>query len=155
MPHTDRSTIIWLFVMATGLVFATGCSEHTERDGPAQHEASSRPADTHASEPTAPPPLTGGHRLYIDHCAPCHGNTGLGDGAIARYLSTPPRALVREPWRTFSAESDQQERAGMARVIRDGLLDRGMPEFGTTLTEEQVQELIEHILTIRSETDAP
>lgn len=34
-----------------------------------------------------------GRRIYLQHCAACHGLTGKGDGPVARELNTPPTNL--------------------------------------------------------------
>ena len=37
---------------------------------------------------------TDGARLFRQHCASCHGDTGRGDGPVAERLKTPPPALT-------------------------------------------------------------
>jgi mono/diheme cytochrome c family protein len=34
-----------------------------------------------------------GHRYFVRYCASCHGTDGLGDGPVAKSLSTPPANL--------------------------------------------------------------
>ena len=34
-----------------------------------------------------------GHRYFIQYCASCHGQDGLGDGPVAKSLSRPPANL--------------------------------------------------------------
>src|SRR5271155_6106759 len=34
-----------------------------------------------------------GHRYFIQYCASCHGQDGLGDGPVAKSLSMPPANL--------------------------------------------------------------
>ncbi len=34
-----------------------------------------------------------GHRYFLRYCASCHGLDGLGDGPVAKSLSTPPTSL--------------------------------------------------------------
>jgi mono/diheme cytochrome c family protein len=34
-----------------------------------------------------------GRKIYLEHCASCHGLTGEGDGPVARSLTTPPANL--------------------------------------------------------------
>jgi len=37
--------------------------------------------------------VTDGHRYFIQYCASCHGQDGLGDGPVAKSLSMPPANL--------------------------------------------------------------
>ena len=34
-----------------------------------------------------------GHRYFVQYCASCHGQDGLGDGPVAKSLSRPPANL--------------------------------------------------------------
>jgi mono/diheme cytochrome c family protein len=34
-----------------------------------------------------------GHRYFVRYCASCHGQDGLGDGAVAKSLARPPANL--------------------------------------------------------------
>ncbi|PSK80676.1 cytochrome c [Limimaricola soesokkakensis] len=36
-----------------------------------------------------------GRRLFVEHCAVCHGAMGLGDGPATARLTTPPPDLTR------------------------------------------------------------
>lgn len=36
-----------------------------------------------------------GASLFRDHCASCHGVSGRGDGAVAKFLKLPPANLTR------------------------------------------------------------
>jgi cytochrome c peroxidase len=38
---------------------------------------------------------TAGRRLFVEHCAACHGVNGLGDGPVSARLTTPPPDLTR------------------------------------------------------------
>jgi mono/diheme cytochrome c family protein len=41
--------------------------------------------ETSASRPNA----TGGEALYVQHCAMCHGASGMGTGLLGRRMDTP------------------------------------------------------------------
>ena len=74
-----------------------------------------------------------GHRtqaLYEQHCANCHAVDGAG--AIGPQLNDG-RVVERFP------EVDDQ-----IAVITVGRVDLGMPPFGDTLTEEQIQAVAEY-----------
>jgi mono/diheme cytochrome c family protein len=42
-----------------------------------------------------PEPPAGGAALFTTHCAPCHGASGLGDGAYAAEIGVQPADLTR------------------------------------------------------------
>jgi high-affinity iron transporter len=43
--------------------------------------------------PTAPLDTAAGHAMFTSSCASCHGMTGMGDGPLAKSLSTAPPAI--------------------------------------------------------------
>lgn len=69
-------------------------------------------------------------RIYQEYCASCHGQNlqgGLGG------------SLVDGSWR-HGADDDN-----VARVIRDGAVENGMPGFGGVLSEAQTRSLVVYI----------
>jgi mono/diheme cytochrome c family protein len=44
-------------------------------------------------QPT-PNDLAAGKSLYTTNCAPCHGDSGHGDGPVVHLLKTPPKDLI-------------------------------------------------------------
>ena len=54
-----------------------------------------------------------GRKLYLQHCAPCHGASGRGDGPDAAWFAPPPRNL-------FDGVLTQSSTADLVRRIRDG-----------------------------------
>lgn len=54
------------------------------------------PAYASKENPLAPTPenLRRGRRLYEQHCASCHGDTGRGDGPAGEHLEPPPANLA-------------------------------------------------------------
>lgn len=69
-------------------------------------------------------------RVYQEYCASCHGaklDGGLGGN------------LVDDTWK-YGADD-----ASIARVIREGVVDNGMPGFGAVLNDAQVRSLVVYI----------
>mgnify|MGYP003937372069 CR=1 FL=1 len=69
-------------------------------------------------------------RIYQEYCASCHGanlDGGLGGN------------LVDDVWKHGADD------VNIARVIRDGVVDNGMPAFGAALNEAQVRALVVYI----------
>jgi len=89
------------------------------------------PGPSATPEPVEPPPsidLQAGRAIFLDRCAACHGERGLGDGELATQLSNPPAAIgsielgrTAVPLEWFS-------------MITVGNMPRFMPPFGNALT---------------------
>jgi putative copper resistance protein D len=92
-----------------------------------------RPAVTyHASS------IVDGARLYGEHCAPCHGATGAGDGPAGQGLPRRPADL--------NAPHTAQHTAGdLFWWLSHGIPRGGMPGFGERLTEDQRWDLVNFV----------
>lgn len=86
-----------LFIAPTLLFFMCACGQ----------PSSSKPAATDSASVGSAPPsglmLTDVHRtearqLFDSRCAPCHGPTGMGDGAASSTLSPKPRNFHDAEW---------------------------------------------------------
>ena len=72
-----------------------------------------------------------GKDYYNGVCAPCHGNTGEGDGPAARYLKIKPRDFTRAQFKFRSTASGQLPLDDdLFRTITGGLPNTAMPAFG-------------------------
>jgi high-affinity iron transporter len=117
----------------------------TAADAPAKSSAPS------ASAPSGPPADDTGAALYAEHCAACHGASGLGDGALASMLSPPPRGLVDEPWRYLDTTSLETTRASMADLIRKGMPDKAMPGLAGKASDEEILQVVDFVLSLRAD----
>jgi mono/diheme cytochrome c family protein len=85
-----------------------------------------------------------GRSVYQYYCTLCHGPEGKGDGRAARLYTPPPFDLT--------ASLAPREYAEM--IIRKGgePLNRGagMPPWGEQLTDEQINDLLNFLFTIRT-----
>jgi mono/diheme cytochrome c family protein len=85
--------------------------------------------------------LSPGDRLYMDHCAACHGRTGDGLGISTRQLFPAPRSFRDEPIRIVSTISRIASDQDLAKAIREGLGGVSMPAF-PQLSVEQIEKII-------------
>ena len=136
-------------------VAGLGCSRAaTPRSAPAAAGADSAAAESDAaiySATTLPIPELGynareGRALYRHFCLNCHGEEGKGDGFNAYNLDPRPRSLADS---TFQA---QHSDADLLAAIRSGGgavgLSTGMPPWGRTLNERQLQNVVEYLRTM-------
>ena len=80
----------------------------------------------------------GAEKNFNRLCVDCHGPGGLGDGPEAKVFDLPtPDFTAREFWNNI----DEQQ---MIIAVRDGK-GNDMPDFGGSLTYEQILALIHHI----------
>ncbi len=78
------------------------------------------------------PSASQGISVYAESCAPCHGETGKGDGPSASGLPNPPTAFTdAEPLRALSPQA-------IFDVIKNGRLERGMPPWKNRLSDEAI-----------------
>jgi len=77
------------------------------------------------------------------YCTLCHGKNGQGDGRAARLHDPKPSNLTKS---IFPPEY-------IAMIIRKGSeamgRSKGMPPWGEQLTEEQIHDIVNHVISIR------
>jgi mono/diheme cytochrome c family protein len=96
-----------------------------------------------ASAPTPPAPAEG-RESYLQNCAPCHGETGKGDGPSAAGLSSPPTAFAN-----YEAIADLSL-ADWFNVTKNGRMDRMMPPWGQRLTDQQIWDTVAYAWTLHT-----
>jgi mono/diheme cytochrome c family protein len=82
-----------------------------------------------------------GRRLFLQHCALCHGERADGRGVRREGLSTPPRDFTSAEWR---------ERFSPRRtfwVLREGKPSTAMPSF-RALPDGDLWDLTAYVLSV-------
>ena len=91
-----------------------------------------------------------GRTVFLYYCAPCHGETGQGDGFNAYNLDPKPRDLSATE---FQAERTDDE---LFTVIHGGGgfagLSNRMPPWGRTLNERQIQNVVLYLQYLPEES---
>ena len=89
--------------------------------------------------------LEAGERAYVRYCLGCHGSTGDGAGAAARYLEPRPRNFRRGLFKfTSTSTGEPPLRRDLFQTITRGLAGSSMPEF-RLLSEERRWDLVEYV----------
>jgi cytochrome c oxidase cbb3-type subunit III len=100
-------------------------------------------------KPSASPPpkeiaddplLVRGREVFLDRCASCHGQTGLGDGPTAKGLPGPPVGnLTDAEWK----HGDAPEK--VLAVINVGVKDSQMPGWGRLIRAGDVKAVAAYV----------
>ncbi len=91
--------------------------------------------------PQRTPDLAAGKRIFAEKCAPCHGETGDGQGPQAAALPNPPTAL---------RETEVAQRAipqDWYGIVTEGRIDSFMPGF-TSLDDNQRWDVVGYALSL-------
>jgi mono/diheme cytochrome c family protein len=99
------------------------------------------PGQTEAPTPPAP---TTGRESYLQNCAPCHGETGRGDGPSAQGLGNPPTAFAN-----LAAVADLPL-SQWFDVAKNGRMDRMMPPWGNRLTDQEIWDTVAYAWTLHT-----
>lgn len=94
--------------------------------------------------PSDPPSAQRGQALFQENCAPCHGATGLGDGATAAELPNGATVLA-DP-----LIARQATPADWFQITKEGRMDLMMPPWKNRLTDQQIWDVTAYALTLHS-----
>ncbi|MGC8779319.1 MAG: c-type cytochrome [Anaerolineae bacterium] len=99
-----------------------------------------------AIQGTAPlqPQPAAGRQLYAQNCAPCHGQTGKGDGPTASGLNVPPTAFA--DYNVVAGLSFTE----MFSVTKNGRMARMMPPWGSRLSDQQIWDAVGYAWTLHT-----
>lgn len=81
-----------------------------------------------------------GRKVYLRHCASCHGQAGKGDGSMALAGGTPSN-LTDETWDHGSSDGE------IFVVIRDGV-GSDMEAYKDKLAEKQIWQIVNFIRSL-------
>ncbi len=95
--------------------------------------------------------LSFGRRVYVTHCAVCHGEKGDGQGSDAWKFSAPPRDFTKAEYKLRSTESGQLPMdADLIRSVAQGLPGTSMvPQ--DHLSEREIMAVVRYIKAFSSE----
>ncbi|MBY0279326.1 cytochrome c, partial [Candidatus Binatia bacterium] len=92
--------------------------------------------------PADPPNLASGRRLYETDCAPCHGETGAGDGPSSPGMTPPPTAFR-------GAFLERLAPRQIYNALTHGVPDTAMPSYHGAYDEQQRWDVAFFVPTLR------
>jgi mono/diheme cytochrome c family protein len=126
---------VWLGVLLMSLV-CSGCSDR-DADLPAAYRDVPVPEQQVAS----PAAQAHGRRLFLEHCALCHGEHADGRGLRREGLSRPPQDLTSSAWR------HQTSPRHVYFAIREGVRGTPMPSW-KALDDRDIWDLVAYVLSL-------
>jgi mono/diheme cytochrome c family protein len=97
--------------------------------------------------PLVPPNPENGGSIYADKCAPCHGETGQGDGPQAAQLPNPATPIgSREVARRASPQD-------WYAIVTNGNLERLMPPFNGSLSDTERWDVVAYAYSLSLSED--
>jgi mono/diheme cytochrome c family protein len=95
---------------------------------------------------STPENLAKGKEQFTTYCAPCHGESGQGNGPVAHILAKPPKNLI-------SGTSKDLPDGYIYGAIRDGVLS--MPSYAEEMPAEQRWQVVMYIRSMQSAAAKP
>ncbi len=138
-----------LLLTALTALFLAGCDFSLAGDitPPPDYIAPTPMPTLGALVPASAPDVQDGAALYAANCVPCHGDKGLGDGPQSQQLPvTVPGIGLAETARSASP-------AQWYTMVSQGNLDRFMPPFIGTLTDQQRWDVVAYVMTLHTSPD--
>jgi len=128
---------IFLFPLAL-----SACSLASDITPPPNYQPPvAQPTAAQVSYPLVPPDPSQGAAIFPEKCAPCHGDTGLGNGPQASRLPNPVAAIgTAEVARLAKPETWYD-------VVTNGRMDQSMPPF-KSLTDRQRWDVVAYVFSL-------
>ena len=140
-----RKPVLWIAAGVMALALTIACSSQ-----PSTGTASSgKPAAAATQAAVVPTPamIEHGQKLYKTTCAPCHGETGKGDGPAAVAYNPKPRDHTNREYMSKLTDED------IAKVVQFGGAIKNMPLMPSS-PQFKGDDLRDLVLYVRSLSEA-
>ncbi|MFZ1632117.1 MAG: cytochrome c, partial [Anaerolineae bacterium] len=115
-----------LLALASWLLLSTPAAA-----APPAQETPPLPADARAGLP-----------IYLEKCAPCHGETGMGNGPQAAQLQFPPAQFAD------TAAMWGRTPADLFAVTKNGRIERFMPPFAQSTSDQNLWNVLAYVWSL-------
>ena len=105
---------------------------------------SSSAAAPDLQDPTLPPSVRNGQPLFVENCAPCHGDVGWGDGPTAAELPEGATALADPAIARLATPAEWFE------IVKEGRMALYMPPWKNRLSDEQIWDVVAYSLFLQT-----
>jgi mono/diheme cytochrome c family protein len=140
-----RTSILFAFAF---VLFLSGCNFSLAADvtpppgyQPPPEVQATGPAPVGEVFPVVPPDPAQGAPIYVEKCAPCHGESGLGDGPNAASLPNPVPPLGSPEVARGATPSE------WFTIVTQGNLERFMPPF-RSLSDHERWDVVAYAFTL-------
>lgn len=132
-------------VLAIAAIFLAACNFTLAADvTPPPGYVAPTPAPTLGPlYPASAPNLENGATIYVEKCAPCHGDTGLGDGPDGKQLPVTVAAFA------LPETAHKASPASWFTTVSQGNLDRFMPPF-LSLSDQERWDVVSYAFTLHT-----
>jgi mono/diheme cytochrome c family protein len=137
----------YTLVIALAAIFLAGCSLASDITPPPNYVAPTPLPTLGLLYPSSAPNIQNGAAIFVQNCSACHGNTGLGNGPQSQQLPVTVPALGLEDIARSASP------AQWFTMVSQGNLDRFMPPFSGTLSEQDRWDVISYALTLHTQPD--
>jgi len=96
--------------------------------------------------PQGSPDVVSGEAIYVEKCAPCHGDNGLGEGPMAAQLQKAPSALGSQKLGRNAAL------VNWFTTVTQGNINSMMPPFNASLNDQQRWDVVAYALSLGGST---
>jgi mono/diheme cytochrome c family protein len=143
MTKLIRTILLFLFPLILTACSFSLAEDITPPPGAQQPvvQASTEEAPTGPLYPLVPPDPAAGAADFAEKCAPCHGDTGLGDGPSATDLPVPVGAIGT------AAVARRSTPAEWYTLVTKGDLERYMPPFNS-LNDRERWDVIAYVYSL-------
>jgi mono/diheme cytochrome c family protein len=137
---TSTLAVLALLLSACSFSLAADVTPPPNYTPPAPAEANPV-ASAGPSYPLVPPDPANGAAIFAEKCAPCHGDSGHGDGPRASALPNPVAAIG------IAELARSSKPAGWYDILTNGNLERFMPPFAS-LSDGQRWDVLAYVYTL-------
>lgn len=95
--------------------------------------------------PMGAPVARNGAAIYLENCAPCHGQTGMGDGPTVPDLPDPPTAFA-DPDAMWELSP-----AMLFHTTKYGRLEKLMPPWQNQLSDEEIWQAVAYAWSLHTD----